>query len=139
MGYHTTVDFDLQLKIPVEEFEEKLEARKKQCKEDYWQHEDINCDEKGYLRFDEGYRKFYDEEELTEFLTPIVKEGYINCKGDEGEEWRYYFNGKGDCIVQNGEIIFDFIPYKEFMKSYGHELPKKLKTKIEEWWTAREL
>lgn len=47
------------------------------------------------------------DEELFRVLAPYVKEGsYIAMRGEEGDLWRWYFDGQ-TCREQEGRVVWD--------------------------------
>jgi hypothetical protein len=51
--------------------------------------------------------KIGDEDVLFNAIAPYVKRGsYICMTGEDGEQWRWYFDGKR-CVQQTGRVVYD--------------------------------
>jgi len=118
MGYYFTMMGDLKIKKEkIKEFKEKLkEIKKKADKEEfyfvnYFFGDDFSIDEGGWLNWEEYYGKWYGDEEFVKFIKDFVEETRIYFVGEDGQQWGYYFDGKG----------------RVFMIGFKEEIVKELK------------
>jgi DNA-directed RNA polymerase subunit RPC12/RpoP len=102
MGYYTTIEISLSVKAEkLEEFRQRLAELRAQSQANpehcwFWNFEDLELSENGWLRFSEDCRKWYEPERFYQFIAPYVNEGYIegHCE-DMDDIWRICFDGKG--------------------------------------------
>lgn len=98
MGYYSQIEMDVTIKPDkVEKFEKELKSLKEiSAKErSHWfdWFNDIEIDDKGTLTLTEYNRKWYDPENLYDFLKDYVEDGsFIQGQGEEfGDIWRVIF------------------------------------------------
>jgi len=143
MGYDSYLDFELDLLDGVTE-----KSFRKTFKETYKEAEGS-----GNLKFwldnfvftgrtltlDDGSMRFRDNDKISEVLAPMVK-GTIWVDGESSDDkWKIDFDGKGKWKYVYSTLLYDYEPYKTFMKHFEKEMPKQLKTELEKWHMALEV
>ena len=87
--------------------EQFLSAKTLEEAMDAWRWE-IDLDEKGNVEeISFCGEKIGDDKLLFDAIAPWVKKGsYIEMQGEDGEQWRWNFDGK-TCKEQNARIVWD--------------------------------
>ena len=69
---------------------------------------DVHVDPKGDIHVDYfNGEKWGDDEVLYDAIAPFVtKDGSIECRGEDGAQWRYLFNGK-EAKQQSAKISWE--------------------------------
>ncbi|MBI4447184.1 MAG: hypothetical protein HY645_14915 [Acidobacteria bacterium] len=101
MGYYTSVGICLSAKKEkIAELRSRVEELRSACQNDenhwFWYYDDVEIRDDGAIEFAEYDRKWYEEEQFYELLSPFVMQGYIEGQGEEfGDVWRVCFDGRG--------------------------------------------
>lgn len=132
MGYYVDWDYYLELKEGVTIGEIEKAFKKDKCCE-YWED---NLTFNGAIEFEECNAKYHEEDygDLFVFLAKYVVDGSsLDFNGEDGAKWRVLFDGKGNWDEQPATILYDYHPFKTFMKKFEDEMPEELKKKLEKW------
>ena len=80
----------------------------------------------------------YDDEEVERFLNLIAKyvKGSINLKGEDGEYWKFVFDGEGNWKELDGRIVYGDL-LELVIKTY--DLPDSLRERLVEWQVANKI
>src|SRR3989304_3227059 len=113
MGYYSTLELDVKVKIDKIEALKKAIADKKAqctcntvksgglCEIDDFPHylfwDDFKVDSEGHLLWDEWTIKWYKDTELAIFLKDYFGAGDMVFVGENGERWGYRFDGDGNA------------------------------------------
>ncbi len=100
MGYHSQMDINLHIKPSLIKKFIALVKRKREEKSELARYylEDLLIEE-GQIRFIEYYNKWYGDGEFARFLAPYVQEGSLVFRGEDGINWGYWFDGKGNVQI----------------------------------------
>lgn len=60
----------------------------------FWHIGDMVVEDNGYFYFEDEC-KFYGSDDFINYLAPLVTEGDLLFRGEDGEQWGYRFDGKG--------------------------------------------